>query len=72
MITRPFTDPEFLKSRIVIPFDAELDAEARRDDEREASMRFANAEKIEGPRGIGYGLVFCALCFITGYLVWCA
>jgi hypothetical protein len=69
----PFADPEFIKSRIVVPFDAALDAEARREDEREASFRFAQANEsdpIAPARGIWCGLLFTFFIALAGYLVW--
>lgn len=76
MITRsPFTDPEFIRSRITIPLDAELDAEARRMDMIEAAYRFAQAHQEEerdplsAAQGIWCGILFSFFIVLAIYLV---
>jgi hypothetical protein len=70
----PFSDPEFLRSVNVVPFDTALDAEAIRNDEKLATLKFAQArereEAIKAARGIWFGLCFSFFCFLVAYLVW--
>ncbi len=62
----PFTDPKFLKSVHIVPFDADADIASLRQRECEAVYRFIERrerlERCRLRRGILFGLVFSA-CF---------
>jgi hypothetical protein len=72
---RPYQDTEFLRSRIVIPFDYETQVLAERQDEARARHLFAlgviRRERFRIVRGILSGLVI-ALCGWAIAVAWCS
>jgi hypothetical protein len=70
----PFQDPEFLRSRIIIPYDYETQILAERQDEARAvylfTLRRAREERFNAARGILAALGICA-CGWAIAVWWC-
>jgi hypothetical protein len=68
----PFQEPEFLRSRIVIPYDYETQVLAEQQDEARARYLFAlqtmRRERLDAAKGILTGLAICLIGW--GVAVW--
>lgn len=71
----PFQEPEFLRSRIIIPYDYETDVLAQQQDEARAAHLFAlrcrRHERLMGTRRIMVAFWFSVVCFALAFLGAC-
>jgi len=70
-VNSPYENPEFLRSRIVIPYDYETHFETMRQDQSQAAYMFARAKEREDAvrffRAILGSIGFTLVCFAIGF-----
>lgn len=68
----PFSDPEFLRSVNMIPFDTEVSAETMRWDEMQAAYRFSLRERHKSVKTARMllGVLAFAICSWAAAIAW--